>query len=229
MDLPIETLTQPAAITALHAVHDEDLRVPYYCEENAWRLVLRKMQAEPEDRFFVVIISNPIKSVPMFHQRASLPDTVIYWDYHVIVLRARLMERDVLVYDIDSRLPYPVSLSEYLTRSFAYHPLVSSPHAPMFRLIPAHLYITNFASDRLHMYSASKKDWSAPPPSYPCINVSIGKASNIQSYLDFTEPMSKDRRNQTMNHLGVLLSLEELAKFPDFFFSQRLSEVSYSY
>lgn len=81
-----EVHTQAAAVTALQAPTDQDLRVPYYCEENAWRVVYRKMRDQPEDNFFVVFISNPVKNVAMFHQRASdAPDQAVSWDYHVSI------------------------------------------------------------------------------------------------------------------------------------------------
>ena len=47
--------------SALNAPSDEALRVPYYCEENVWRLLYRKKHECPDDRFWVVFISNTIK------------------------------------------------------------------------------------------------------------------------------------------------------------------------
>lgn len=43
--------------SALEAPNDQALRVPYYCEENVWRLAVRKRTQQPTDRFWVVFIS----------------------------------------------------------------------------------------------------------------------------------------------------------------------------
>lgn len=49
--------------SALEAQSDKDLRVPYYCEENIWRLGVRKRVHQPGDRYYAVFISNTIKNV----------------------------------------------------------------------------------------------------------------------------------------------------------------------
>lgn len=80
--------------------HDYDLRVPYYCEENVWRLAYRKLyyqkqrteqikeasnelksshptnddhkrNASINERYYVAFISNHQKCLPMYHQRAA--------------------------------------------------------------------------------------------------------------------------------------------------------------
>ena len=173
------------------------------------------MRDQPEDRFFIVWISNSIKNVPMFQQRVSNdPDSACCWDYHVILLCARATERDVVVYDIDTVLPYPIPLNEYLQRSFPYE--WPFPYAPMFRLIPAVSYLRHFASDRMHMFNPQKNTWNAPPPDYDCINISDGRPSNFQRYLDF----SFTAANQTAEEeaiFGRILSLRQLAEYPHFF------------
>jgi hypothetical protein len=209
---------QTAAITALQATNDHDLRVPYYCEENVWRLAYRVVVEHPEDHFFVVIISNSIKNVPMFQQRAiSDPNTALCWDYHVILLCARASQRDVVVYDMDTILPYPSPLEEYLRLSFPYE--WPYPYAPMFRLVPAKLYLCCFASDRMHMFNAETQEWNAPPPSYDCINIREGQKSNLKRYLDFTQRSLKERKSEETNEaeFGTMLTLQKLAIYPDFF------------
>lgn len=79
--------------------HDSDLRIPYYCEENIWRLAYRKLYFQKHitqhqilneiekstsipnkindkninsERYYVVFISNPQKCVPMYNQRAAI-------------------------------------------------------------------------------------------------------------------------------------------------------------
>jgi hypothetical protein len=177
---------QTAAETALQADCDQDVRVPYYCEENVWRLAYRKTHQEPEHRYFVAFISNSIKYVPMFQQRASSDvDSPCCWDYHVILLSVTCPENNVLVWDFDSRLPYPCPLSDYLEESFPYD--YDEPYAPLFRLSPASSFLKNFSSDRMHMYDIKTQTWNAPPPHYDCI---LSGPSNLKSYLDFKQRSS---------------------------------------
>ena len=107
--------------SALEAPTDQDLRVPYYCEENVWRLTVRKRTQQPTNRFWAVFISNTIKNVPMFQQKAAVHgDVSCCWDYHVILLCQSPGDAQVVVYDIDSLLPYPCPLDLYLAHSFPY-------------------------------------------------------------------------------------------------------------
>ena len=107
--------------SALEAPTDQDLRVPYYCEENVWRLAVRKRTQQPTDRFWVAFISNTIKNVPMFQQKAAIHgDVSCCWDYHVILLCQRPGDGQVAVYDVDSVLPYPCPLDAYMAHSFPY-------------------------------------------------------------------------------------------------------------
>ena len=116
------TATIPtAAETAISASirHDYDLRIPYYCEENVWRLAYRKLYYQDQmkqptnegrnnnddnknETYYVAFISNQQKCVPMYHQRAATaPSTsstlqrkeeipCCFWDYHVILLGVTL-------------------------------------------------------------------------------------------------------------------------------------------
>lgn len=127
---------------------------------------------------------------------------------------ARANERDVVVYDIDSVLSYPMQLGDYLQQSFPYQ--WPFPYAPMFRLVPAMLYLQHFASDRLHMFNAEKQTWNATPPTYACINVCDGAvSSNFQRYIDFSNKNDKESNDATI--YGKVLSLSQLAEYPDFF------------
>ena len=228
--------TMPSAITtALSSHRDHDLRVPFYCEENVWRLAYRKLHLEKTSlatKYVVAFISNEQKSVPMFHQQASLApsEKPCVWDYHVILLE--YLEREnhtALVYDVDSTLvPYPISLSEYLVATFAlveqYYPPECSP---LFRLVPAELYLQYFASDRSHMYNTRNKAWNEPPPRYACILPSsnttshenpkrpwdaaplVSEHNNLHCYLDFSG-RSSIPKNLPAEAFGSILSLQQL-------------------
>jgi hypothetical protein len=187
--------------TALEAVTDRELRIPFYCEENVWRLAWRKRAQQPHDRFWVVFISNSIKNVPMFQQRASANggDLSVCWDYHVILLCQHAGDGQVGVYDMDSLLPYPCPLDEYLTHSFPYQ--WPFPFGPMFRVVLVDAFLSHFASDRAHMIK-NDGQWQAPPPSYPPIGAE--RPSNLKVYLRFDGGAQDDV-------FGKVLSKEALA------------------
>lgn len=210
-----ESISVSATDSALEVERDQDLRVPCYCEENVWRLAYRKIQARPneQDCYFVAFISNSIKTVPMFFQRAaSSPETSVCWDYHVILLYAHPTERDVYVYDIDSVLDYPCTLAEYLRRSFPYEaPFVM---APLFRVVPAALFLQHFSSDRMHMFNTKTKSWIATPPSYSIIR-GHGE-SNLKHYLNFTPQHQTHQSEGTAPIYGHVMTLPQLSSH-DFF------------
>jgi hypothetical protein len=223
-----------AAGSAVQARKDQDLRVPYYCEENVWRLAYRKVRDQPQDDFFVCFISNANKSVLMFHQLAAdaADDRAVCWDYHVILICWSKQESQATVYDIDSRLPYPQPLLDYLQQSFPHctsADSLASAYAPQFLLVPAPLYLKYFASDRMHMYDAHRHCWMAAPPAYDCITSSQSLNDRrggepdwitLQQYLEF--PSNGDQSSETSPEkadltltkaLGRILSLKELMKF----------------
>jgi hypothetical protein len=199
---------QTAALTAVEATCDNDLRVPYFCEENVWRLCYRKMREQPDNHFFAAFISNCKQCVPMFQQlAASDPRKPCCWDYHVILLCATRND-GVFVHDIDSTLPYPTPLQTYLELSFIQDE--NSPFSPVFRVVPGQVYIREFASDRSHMYNAETNSWNAPPPTYDCINMSHGRQSTFRQYNSFTYDGA---RKQDPITYGAMLSKKELVEY----------------
>jgi protein N-terminal glutamine amidohydrolase len=235
--------------TALQCARDHDLRVAYYCEENVWRLAYRKRHHHhdsPNDddrRFWVVFISNAIKNVPMFQQRASSDredaKKSVCWDYHVILISKSNntssgshhhhhhhhdaddddddnLESDedmMMVYDIDSRIvPYPCPLHQYIQESFPYE--WPEPYNPMFRVIPADLFLSHFSSDRSHMLNRQTGEWTAPPPPYaPIVGNASNSSNNLQHYLNFVG--RPQRTTMEMQHeeaaLGQILSKTQFA------------------
>lgn len=219
----------PAAKAALDAPSDQSLRVPCYCEENVWRLAYRKLHSQQEQhptgdgpsrhcQCYVVFITNPSKCVPMFHQMAaSNPSRPCYWDYHVILISCgKKREEDdeivvVQVFDMDSHLPFPCSLEEYLTRVFPTEIPWPPEYLPYFRVVPAKIFLQVFSSDRMHMYNAVTKKWSAPPPTYACI---LPSPSNLVKYMTIDENDVQSRKGTTIeigeDPFGTILSLVEL-------------------
>lgn len=176
--------------TAIHAASDLDLRVPFYCEENAWRVLYRHLVAVTttsgtnacvNNEYHIVFISNEARCCPFYHQRAKplhQEDEYVCWDYHVIVIRTTetasssgTITTEVL--DVDSWMPYPCPINYYLDETFRLNALksttVGTEFHPLFRVIPAHQYLKYFFSDRMHMFQHGK--WMARPPEYkPIMN-----------------------------------------------------------
>jgi hypothetical protein len=136
------------------AEHD----APFWCEENAWHLCVEPRVGEDAS---VVVITNAWRTVALWHQRAaSRVDAPVVWDYHVIVV-----SRSATVWDLDTRLAFPVALDEYLRETFR---SVAPRLRPRFRAIAAPVYRSRFASDRRHMRDA-EGGWQQPPPPWPAI------------------------------------------------------------
>ena len=91
-----------AETTAVQSLSDRDLRVPCYCEENAWRVAYLhlcgpdSMRNNTEwDDYHVVFVSNEGRCCPFYRQRAlpNNPREYVCWDYHVFVIRSRVDEQ----------------------------------------------------------------------------------------------------------------------------------------
>lgn len=266
-----------ASSTALDAsVGDRGFRVPYFCEENVWRLAYRKTRCRGGDftdrcdggengggggahqhhRYFVAFVSNLGRTVPMLHQCAGSPaDGYVCWDYHVILLRAvsraqttarttteegasrkasggagmgwkdgtmeDSAEVEVEVLDVDTLLPYPCPLGEYLERSFPFDfNGGNSKYAPQFRVLPAESYLDHFSSDRRHMYDEQNGRWKAPPPPYSCIiaggNSNRKKCSTTIYVPDPSNNLERLYLDFANRSVGVILTLDELKRH-DFF------------
>lgn len=207
------TGTDTAEETALNPnINDLDLRVPYYCEENAWRLARRLYDRNNQPSRWVVFLSNETKQVPMRHQRAAESE-ICCWDYHVILVEKIDDDRNndksshFVVYDVDTTLqPYPIPLDTYLQESFF------PEFAPLFRVIPVSMYLRYFSSDRSHMFSNGK--WNAPPPTYACIPGSDPKRlpNTMQHYMDFMPNQKDELLPIPTEALGTMFTLEQFKK-----------------
>lgn len=149
---------------------------PFYCEENAWWLCadLALGPGEPQ----VAFITSLAGRVPMLGQRAAPPGRLILWDYHVVVV-----DGAGRVWDLDSRLPLPTVGVDWLAASFALANRLPDAYAPRFRVIPAQIYRSGFASDRSHMRDVRGR-WRHPPPPWD----PIGSGMNLAIYLDPETP-----------------------------------------
>ena len=194
-------------------------------------------------RYHVVFVSNDAKCCPFRMQRAarSTNDNVC-WDYHVILIREVIDSVDgsssststssatarTEVLDLDTRLPYPCPLDEYLDGSFPHardvgdgegdggggRRRLASRYWPHFRVVPANAYLQYFYSDRMHMLKDGK--WSSPPPEYEPImnglsyvddeddrgNGEGGSISNLDRYVNMSEDGSKSNIKQNGDGIG---------------------------
>ena len=154
---------------------------PFYCEENIWHLCQDKVFADKPA--FVMFISNFNRRCATWYQRASGdPQVPVVWDYHVVLLvkEERLKDKQWLVYDFDSYLPFGVELDDYLRCSFMPDLEDSvmmrqslSEFSPYFKLICANDYKKKFSSKRRHMLK-DDGSYNAPPPPWPLITASKG-------------------------------------------------------
>eukprot|EP00276_Gloeochaete_wittrockiana_P010353 CAMPEP_0184652294 /NCGR_PEP_ID=MMETSP0308-20130426/9993_1 /TAXON_ID=38269 /ORGANISM="Gloeochaete witrockiana, Strain SAG 46.84" /LENGTH=190 /DNA_ID=CAMNT_0027087093 /DNA_START=148 /DNA_END=720 /DNA_ORIENTATION=- len=149
-----------------------------FCEENVWHLCRWRFGESDLKNLYVIFISNYQKAVPVWVQRASSPKKPVFWDYHVIAVHEQ-RPNESLVYDLDTRLDFPVSFETYVT--VAIRPDV--PYDRQFRVVPALEYLAHFSSDRSHMMKDGK--WLSPPPPSPCIVVP-GCTSNLNEYIDMS-------------------------------------------
>jgi hypothetical protein len=220
------TMYQPhdtceAAKTALEAPSDRSLRVACYCEENVWRLAHRRLRSNPKNStYYVVFVSNQNHCVAMWNQIAGHEGTnnPVLWDYHVFLIETTDNNDDTtLVLDMDSHLPYPCALEEYVTHTFQTD---MERYAPLFRVVEANMYLQHFSSDRSHMYDCETKTWSAPPPTYACIQPSESNgAFNLNEYI---------RMEKRKNNRGRL-ELLQCAKQDKFGITMTLIELQYSF
>jgi hypothetical protein len=141
------SFSSEAAQTALEAPSDCALRVPFYCEENVWRLAHRHSTTScTTTNCHVVFISNARQCVAVYHQLAREDDDddddgPCFWDYHVILIKTENNEPAVVL-DMDSRLSYPCPLAEYQKASF----VQEGGWAPLFRYVQAKMCVFKTSS-----------------------------------------------------------------------------------
>lgn len=165
-----------------------------YCEENIWRLLA--YPALDGCRAWAVIVSSEAGHFFALHQSAGrAADGLVCWDYHVFAV---VDETDGgrWVLDLDSDLPFPCLLTDYLVGTFVR--LGPQPAPPMFRLITAADYLANLGSDRSHMINRDGS-YLSPPPPWPA---PTGEGNTLMAWIDVT-----------VGSPGILLDLDGLLAF----------------
>ncbi|XP_043493819.1 protein N-terminal glutamine amidohydrolase-like [Polistes fuscatus] len=170
-----------------------------YREENVWKLcqdVATKHGSELQ-HCHVAFISNSRRSVPLWRQRAGKDeDKLVVWDYHVILIYAP--DERAVVYDLDSALPFPTHFWKYATETFRSDEALRPEYHRRFRLVPASIYLQQFASNRQHM-KREDGTWIKTPPDYPPISTPTCK-DNLDSFINMDPGTG----------LGNVMSLKQL-------------------
>ena len=172
----------------------------YFCEENIWHLAAKMPGV-------VVFISNAHNQFAIWEQKLARQDELdtprpidsyILWDYHVVFahgpretadfenLADYISQDECVIYDYDTQLPKPCKASRYFFNSFPVDKyLITREFQPRFRLIDAKEYVNRFWSDRSHMKNEDE-EWSAVPPSWPCIMSEHKNKLRLTRLLNFT-------------------------------------------
>ncbi|GMY18857.1 protein N-terminal glutamine amidohydrolase isoform X1 [Fagus crenata] len=196
---------------------------PYYCEENVYFLCKKLCEsgiadAEGKD-LFVVFLSNEKKQIPLWNQRAShRADGVVLWDYHVIcVQRRKESDTPLVVWDLDSSLPFPSPLSSYVPETFQPSFQLFSEYQRFYRIVHAPIFLRGFASDRRHMKD-SVGNWTAEPPKYEPIVAEDGAVHNLNEYNEIHAADVMTNAGDSLNavfteRLGVVINESQLEEF----------------
>lgn len=166
---------------------DRDRYTAFFCEENIWWLADRIGQAAGRSGLEVWLLSNPDRQIAVAEQRAAAVGALLVWDYHV-VLRASAGHSD-LVYDFDTRLPFPVSSATYLARAFAASDGLPAHWRAQVRVVPADDFLRHFSSDRRHMQGCLP---AVEFPQYPPI-MSDDAPVTLMEYVDMGRQISGTR------------------------------------
>lgn len=157
----------------------------FYCEENVWHLCQAPALAAQARR--VVFVSNAQRACPLWLQRAApSAHQPVVWDYHVVLVARPHPEARWRVWDLDTLLPFPCDLDDWLRASFAPPGAIPDRYAPRFRVLDAQRYLDTFASDRSHM----RRDdgaWTVAPPPWPCIQTAAA-SMNLMRFVDTQDP-----------------------------------------
>ena len=184
---------------------------------------------------FALFLSNAEQRLLLFEQRAGEQERGrICWDYHVIcIARPRRPQPSLstsstsspagsspplppllsppfpcsssLVYDLDSRLPFPCSFSCYVQRALLPALDYSPSFHPLFRVLPAAQLLSTFASDRSHMRSAEGGYLATPPP-WP----SIGRGHNLSQFTCMSAEQLWTSQQPSESAFGAVLDLHQL-------------------
>jgi hypothetical protein len=154
--------------------------VPFYCEENIWKLVKQIVDSDiiPQEQMTIWLVTNPQRVVPICFQKTFKNGDWGLWDYHV-VLNVDETKGKRWIIDPTSTLPSPIEISEYMQSSFLEPSILNGQLPILIRTVPASDYLHNFSSDRSHMTNRKETE-----PPWPCIGIGNQHATTLQQYWD---------------------------------------------
>jgi len=120
-----------------------------FCEENIWKLVESCMSSNIIVPIDVLFIINKFNSIALFEQNTSDGKQAVIWDYHVVL--SAQVNKQVAIFDFDSRCNFPTSIHTYFNKTFAHYSALHDHYKPLIKPIPADYYYDNFTSNRQHM------------------------------------------------------------------------------
>lgn len=129
---------------------------PLFCEENIWKFIEYCQTNDTIKPLDVIFIINPNRTVVLFDQKSSHEKEPVIWDYHVIL--AAEYEQQTVIFDFDSRRPFPDVINSYFTRTFQSWSLLPETLRPLLRIINATHFYKHFSSDRSHMLGIVSED-----------------------------------------------------------------------
>ncbi|KAH0454143.1 hypothetical protein IEQ34_016067 [Dendrobium chrysotoxum] len=162
--------------------------------------------------------------IPLWNQKASKSsDKLVIWDYHVICIQivnqknAEEGRSSHLIWDLDSNLPFPLPLDQYVSETFRLHLPLMSTYKRILRVIHAPIFLQHFASNRTHMRDPHG-NWIAPPPNYEPIIAQDGSENNLDEYVRIRAADAMTDINALVdglysNKYGVLISEAMLEAF----------------
>ena len=127
-------------------------------------------------------------------------DGLVLWDYHVILLVKD--GHKSLVYDLDTKLPFPASFEKYCEATFGEESAITEKFRRKFRVIPGGEFLAGLSSDRRHMRRQESQEWTQPPPSWPCIRGSEETEHNLDTLISMGEG----------DGLGTVCDLEQFVR-----------------
>ncbi|XP_060864842.1 protein N-terminal glutamine amidohydrolase [Metopolophium dirhodum] len=167
-----------------------------FCEENIWqlaKLILDLNKSTPNMKCYVIFVSNYNKCVHLWNQNSSHNEGLVFWDYHVFLIVQHLDK--TLVFDMDTRLPFPVPFAQYSKEAIR-EEFKESHSKRYFKVVDADVFVAQFSSDRNHMIEEG--GWMSPPPPYPPI-LNEDKVHNLDNFISM----------DPSNEFGPVLTLEE--------------------
>ena len=110
-------------------------------------------------------------------------DGLVVWDYHVILILQQGANSTAVVYDLDTRLPFPVSFPEYCRATFGdSEEAIMEKFHRKFRVVAGAEYLVTLSSDRRHM--RQEEAWLAAPPPWPCIRGCRDSDHNLDTFIN---------------------------------------------